>query len=212
MRSERIERKTTVKLLGMFLDEHLNWASQIKHVTSKMAKSLYVINSLKSILPTTELKTLYSTMIYPYLTYGIESWGSALKGISYKIDTLQRKVVRSVGRAKYNEPVLPLFKRMHFLQFNDIYDLHILNCMHSYMQNDLPSPIIELFTRNTEIHSYSTRQKLNPHIQTRKTSKAAKSLLHYGPLVWSNLPNQIKTVTVKNTFVKKCKKYMLERY
>ena len=114
MRSERIERKTTVKLLGMFLDEHLNWASQIKHVTSKMAKSLYVINSLKSILPTTELKTLYSTMIYPYLTYGIESWGSALKGISYKIDTLQRKVVRSVGRAKYNEPVLPLFKRMHF--------------------------------------------------------------------------------------------------
>ena len=212
MGTEIIERKATVKFLGMFIDEHLKWASQLSHVTSKMAKSLYVINSLKTILPIKDLKTLYYTMIYPYLTYGIESWGSAQKGLLHKANILQRKVVRSIGIVKYNDPVSPVFKSLHLLQCSDIYDLQVLKLMYAYMQNDLPLPLIEQFTRNTEIHGHNTRQNRNPHVQMRQTSLAAKSIVHYGPLIWSKLPNEIKNVTLKSTFVRKCKKYMLELY
>jgi hypothetical protein len=178
----------------------------------KMAKSLYVINSIKTILPIKELKTLYYTMIYPYLTYGIEFWGSAQKGLLRKTNMLQRKVVRSMGMVKYNEPISPVFKIMHLLQIGEIYDLPVLKLMYGYMHNDLPLPIIEQFTRNTEIHGHNTRQILNPHVQMRQSSLAAKSIVHYGPLIWSKLPNEIKSVALKSTFVKKCKKYMLERY
>ena len=84
--------------------------------------------------------------------------------------------------------------------------------MYAYMQNGLPLPLIEQFTRNTEIHGHNTRQNRNPHVQMRQTSLAAKSIVHYGPLIWSKLPNEIKNVTLKSTFVRKCKKYKLELY
>ena len=71
----RFDLKSSVKFLGMVLDENLKWSPQIQHVGAKMSKSHYLINSLKTVLPRSELKTLYYTMIYPYLTYGIEVWG-----------------------------------------------------------------------------------------------------------------------------------------
>ena len=33
-----IERKSFVKYLGVYIDEHLNWETQIQHVNSKLAK------------------------------------------------------------------------------------------------------------------------------------------------------------------------------
>ena len=53
---DKVERKSTVKFLGMFLDENLKWSSQIKHIGAKISNSRYVINSLKTILPKNELK------------------------------------------------------------------------------------------------------------------------------------------------------------
>ena len=84
--------------------------------------------------------------------------------------------------------------------------------MHAYVQNYLPLPVIELFTRNTEVHDHITRQNVNPHVQIRHTSIAAKSIVHYGPMIWSKLPMEIKGIEMKNTFVKKYKKHILDNY
>ena len=115
-------------------------------------------------------------------------------------------------RAKYNDHALPIFKSMHFLQLNDIYELHVLKYMHAYIQKDLPSPIIQLFTRNTEIHDHNTRQNVNPHVQIRHTSSAAKSIVHCGPMLWSKLPNNLKITCSRKAFIKRFKKHILTNY
>ena len=84
--------------------------------------------------------------------------------------------------------------------------------MHAYMQNDLPTRIFELFIRNTEVHNHNNRQNENPHVQTRHTSIAAKSIVHYGPMILSKLPIELRNITLKSTFAKKYKIYMLEKY
>ena len=40
--------------------------------------------------------------------------------------------------------------------------------MYLYMnsKNEFPSPLIELFTRNTDIHNYNTRHSKDVHIHT----------------------------------------------
>ena len=73
--SEIITEKNEVKFLGIILDKNLRWNSHINHVGMKISKSLYVLNSLKRIISTPDVKSLYYTLIYPYLTNGIELWG-----------------------------------------------------------------------------------------------------------------------------------------
>ena len=43
-----IEQKDNIKYLGIYLDEHLNWEYQIKHINNKIAKNIKIdFNMLK---------------------------------------------------------------------------------------------------------------------------------------------------------------------
>ncbi len=50
--SERIKRVQHTKFLGLIIDEQLQWTAHIKHVKSKLSSS--------------QLKTLYYSMVHPY--------------------------------------------------------------------------------------------------------------------------------------------------
>ncbi len=86
-----LEKKTTLKFLGTPIDECLTWKYQTDQAVTKISKSLVIhaIRVIKSILYQNDLKALYYSLIYLYLTYGIEVWGNACKGkhlecITYK--------------------------------------------------------------------------------------------------------------------------------
>ena len=85
-----IDRKSYIKYLGIYLDEHLQWEPQIQHVNNKLAKNVGIINKLRNYLDFHMLKQLYYTLIYPYLNYGLASWGTAYKTRLNKICTISR--------------------------------------------------------------------------------------------------------------------------
>lgn len=68
-----IDCKSYIKYLSIYLDEHLQWESQIQHVNNKLAKNVGIINKLRHYLDFHMLKQLYYTLIYPYLNYGLAS-------------------------------------------------------------------------------------------------------------------------------------------
>jgi hypothetical protein len=48
----------------------------IKHVNSKIAKNTAIMNKLRYYIDLKMLKHLYYTLIYPYINYGLMSWGN----------------------------------------------------------------------------------------------------------------------------------------
>ena len=42
-----VTRKTHIKYLGVFIDEHLNWGPQILHINNKVSCNMGMINKLK---------------------------------------------------------------------------------------------------------------------------------------------------------------------
>ena len=43
----KVKQKNYIKDLGIFLDEHLSWEYQIKHVNNKIAKNVGIITKLR---------------------------------------------------------------------------------------------------------------------------------------------------------------------
>ncbi len=95
-------------------------------------------------------------MIYPYITFGIEVWGSANKALLDRIHIVQKRVIRCIGMAHHLEHTLPLFKRLRILKIDELFKLYILKQMHLYFTNESPKSISELFTQNEQIHRYET--------------------------------------------------------
>ena len=68
------------------------------------------------------LKTIYNTMVYPYLTYCSIIWTSTYPTRLKSIFTMQKKIVRLMTFAKYQDESRPLFLSLNIL---NIYEINI---------------------------------------------------------------------------------------
>ena len=72
--------KTSVTIfLGIHIDNKLNFVNHITEMSMKVAKSIGLLYKLNRFLPETILKTLYTSLFHPYLSYGIEAWHEHIK-------------------------------------------------------------------------------------------------------------------------------------
>jgi hypothetical protein len=76
IRIKNFEQKDYIKYLGIYIDKHLTWDYRIKYVNSKLAKNIGFINKLRYYVDLKTLKQLYYSLIYPYINYGLMSWGN----------------------------------------------------------------------------------------------------------------------------------------
>ena len=113
---EIILRCDNVKFLGLLLDDKLEWGTHISQVESKISRSLYILNSVKHILPLSTMKTLYYSLIYSHLNYGIIHWSAAYTYHIKNLIKLQSRAVKIITKSKYNAAILPLHSRSHVLQ------------------------------------------------------------------------------------------------
>ena len=64
-----IERMGEIKLLGVQIDEKLNFTSHISELCTKASQKVGVIVQLRDLLPCHAKLSLYKSSILPYLTY-----------------------------------------------------------------------------------------------------------------------------------------------
>ena len=95
-----IQERSASKFLGVILDNKLTWHAHIKHISSKISKSVAILRMLRDTFPKHILKTLYLTLVYPYFNYCNLIWGSAYNSTLNPLVILQRNV--SVSYAMLN--------------------------------------------------------------------------------------------------------------
>ena len=84
-----INETSVTKFLGIHLDKKLNFVNHITEMSMKVAKSIGLSYKLNRFPPETILKTLYTSLIHPYLSYGIEAWHGDSCHASVKIIPLK---------------------------------------------------------------------------------------------------------------------------
>jgi hypothetical protein len=181
-----IERKHFIKFLGIYIDEHLKWHEHINVCKSKLTSSLYAINKVKNIVPVNCLKTLYYSLVYPHITYGIILWGSTYNIHVNKLYVMQKRIIRTMLRTDYNEHSHPLFHQLQLLKLQDIYEIEIAKVMYKYNNHNLPNPLLNNFVDTQFIHGHQTRQythlrSLTCRLNTALTEYCIK-VLKYGIL------------------------------
>ena len=92
---------------------------------------------------------------------------------------MQKKDFRITTGANYNDHTEPLFKQMKLLKLKDVHKIKVAKFMFSATKCILLSPLICMITNNSEIHTYDTCNKNNPHVNTRRTNVAAKTMTQW---------------------------------
>ena len=91
----------------------------IKHLSSKLNTSYYMISSLKNVTSPHVLRTLYFACFHAHLRYGLTLWGGDPE--SKRIFRLQKKVLRIIGGTGRCTSCRNLFKTLNILHLPCLY-------------------------------------------------------------------------------------------
>jgi hypothetical protein len=234
MNKKALQQKDHVKYLGILLDEHLNWKQQINQVTLKISRGIGILAKLKPFLKEKLLRSIYFSLVYSYLSYGVQAWGSADNTTKNKIIVLQNKAVRIMSGVQYfqiygQEPgplpsSEPLYRRLELLKFNDIFKLNVANFVYATLNFESPPIFHDWFAFQHEIHEHSTRmssevtrenffdigvtlRSLKLHTRNCNNNYGKKTMKVLGPVIWNSIPDQVLKSVSLNSFKTSLKKH-----
>ena len=157
------------------------------------------------------LKTLYYTLIHSYLIYCLPIWSCGARKSSCKsLFILQKKAIRMISNAKYNDPTAPLFKRLGVLPIEKLSIFHKCKLMHDFINNKLPSSFNGMWKRNEEINPRRLRNS-NEFFIPRSIKSFEKFPLYDYQKLWNeNCENDLLNSTIpRKLFLKTLKTTLL---
>jgi len=209
IKSNSVERVYMSKFLGIMIDCHLLWDSHIKHINTKLSKTVGILAKARRYLPKECLKDLYYTFAYPYLIYCNHVWGNTHKTYLDKIIKTQKKLIRIISGSHYRAHTSDLFANNKLLNMQQIYQYSIGIFMFKYCNDELPNLFANMFQKNSGIHTHNTRQQNHFHLPKFKNNMLKNSVRYQGVTLWNGLPDQLRESKSLNSFKFNFKKSLL---
>jgi hypothetical protein len=208
-----IKQASFVKYLGIHIDSHLNWKTQVHNILKKIQRSIGILSKLRYYVTSKILLQLYYSLIYPFLTYGIVVWGNTYESSLKPLVLLQKRVVRVITFSSYDEHTSPLFKNLGLLKLFDIIRMSNLLFMHDFYKKKLPTVFNDFFLPICDSHKFATRLavKISYCMPIVRTNYGKFSIRSKGPHIWNEVDDSLKTLT-KSVFKKKIKVKFISEY
>ena len=93
-----------IKFIGVILDNKLSWIQHISYVKNKMSKGIGIMYKTRNYINKKALLCLYSSYIYPYFIYCIESWGNASNCHLDPLFVIQKRILRILIFSSHDVP------------------------------------------------------------------------------------------------------------
>jgi hypothetical protein len=177
----------TYKLLGVLFDEHLSFNEHVTYMQSKIAKSLFILNRSKHFISKKALKMLYFSLVHSHLTYCPIIYSIASKSHFNNLMVQQKKAVRIISDASYNEHTAPLFITHEILRLDYLIIQSKLTFMHSIKYQYCPKSFRNVFISNPPDNlRYDLRNTNDFMIPRARIEMFKKMPIYTLPLEWNN--------------------------
>ena len=210
-----ISSEKSVTLLGIEIDNKLNFEKQVANICRKANNQLNAIGRIQNFLGKKEKETIINSFVYSNFMYCPLTWHFCLKPSQNKIEKIQYRSLKMLTN-DYNSDYKDLLeitknstmgiKRLRTLALEVFKTVNNLN----------PDFMKDIFY----LSPYQTHKKYDIFVHSRNTASFGDiSLRALGPHVWNSLPENIKstdTISVFKNFIKnwcgpkcKCKNCLL---
>ena len=183
--NQKIKKNEQLKLLGIYIDENLNFAGHISDLCTRTRQNVGVLVRLRNQIPCKAKLTLCKSAILPHLTYCHLVWNFCKSSSdSRKIKRVQERTLRAKYKSKTETHEELLARaRLPTLYNRRLQDIATLN-------NLVPSCPSRLFkTKNSQ---YCPRNWVFEIPRFNTTSYGKLTIRYQGPYIWSKLSKELR--------------------
>ena len=91
LRGKQVERVSSTKFWGVFVDQHLSWKVHMKHLSNKLRCSLGAVCKVKPLSNRDASLQLYHSLINSHLLYCVQNWCYGNKTLCQKWQRVSTK-------------------------------------------------------------------------------------------------------------------------
>lgn len=125
-----ITRSTTVKYLGIILDDKLSWHPHIELITARTRKLIWIFKKLRHVADMALLRTVYFALVQSIIGYCVGVWGGACKTHLIQLERAQRSLLKVMAFKKFRYPTEALYHECQILTVRQLYISHLLIKQH----------------------------------------------------------------------------------
>lgn len=182
-----------MKVVGVTFNATMSWSDHIKNIYYKGTRSLYLLRRAASVLSSSAMCTIYKAFVRSQLEYCCPLWMSAPKCLLDKLDRIQNRAMKIIGKAAISLQSLSHRR-----------DVAALCVLQRLLRKAAPSPLlkfniikVDMLQRRSTRVSGSANGKLPVTIDYQFPAKRSRSLI---PTYWKSscIP---KMVDLWNNFV-----------
>ena len=183
--------ESSVRLLGIEIDNKLNFEKHIYNICRKTSNQLNAICRLETFMRHKEKEAIINTFVHSNFNYGCLIWHFSSKKSQNKVEKIHERSLKFLLNdylSSYAEllekstSVSMETKRLRTMVYEIFKTLNNLN----------PVFMKDIFHYSPNV----TRKKHNLYIHTQNTTKFGnKSLRAFGANIWNTLPEYIKSTT-----------------
>ena len=129
------------KVLGIFLDDKINWTKQISNVKKKSMNVIRNLHRINHLLPCTLRIHLYKALVCPQFDYADVVWGGCGVVNSKRLQTTQNFAIKSITGNKKSDSATQSFQKLKFLKLDQRRYLHEATFTHKSLIFQNPDEI-----------------------------------------------------------------------
>ena len=209
-----VERKFSVKYLGVHLDENVNGSAHAGNLMKACAGRLAFLYRNSSLLDKKCRQLLCSTLIQSYIDYCCSSWYSGLSvTLRERLNVIQRKMVRFVNNLENRAHVDNLnLRELAWLSVPDRVKFFRMSHLFRIRHKLAPTYLLPNFKLVSVAHSYNTRGSQHNFHVSRELSLFTNGFAFTAIKQWNGLPDNIKSICDFRVFKRRLKEYLIDQY
>ena len=157
----KIKQVSDQKLLGLHIDENLNWCSHIDHLCKTVSSKISLLLQLSEYVPAHVQRLFYQGYILPLLDYGSVIWGSSSTANIERLTKLQKRAARIILNAEFDTPSSRMFQELDWLPMGSRIKYNKAVLTYKALNNMTPEYITKLLTSMSQTHSLNLRSGEN---------------------------------------------------
>ncbi len=202
----------TVRNLGVTFDQNLSFDSHIKEISRTAFFHLRNISKIRSFLSQNDAEKL----IHAFVTSRLDYCNSLLSGCPNKslktLRLVQNTAARFLTGTRKKDNISPILASLHWLPVNSRIDFKVLLLTYKALHGQAPSYLEDLivpYHPNKTLRSQNAGLLVIPRIS--KSCLGGRAFCYRAPLLWNQLPIQIREADTLSIFKNRLKTFLFNR-
>lgn len=202
-KKKKLKLKTSIKILGVHLDQELNWNKQVAEVNKKARYSSRKLQRINHLLPFKSRLLLYNSLVAPHFNYADTVWGGCNQQNKNKLQRTQNSVVKSIIGMKNRESSEEALKKTNLLTLERKRKVHEAVYTHKALAGKLPAAVTEHYNQHTSLKNFRSADRQILTVPRHSKENFKNSPIYRTINTWNSVPPNLKkaeTTTFKHNY------------